>query len=300
MRTLFLSLCILFAGSVVADEPITLKVMSFNIWHGGAAGKQPLSKTADVMRLADIIGVQETHNEDTDSSQLLAKQLGWHHFQQGGRTAVISKFPINAQTSNRWGVFIQVTDSQTVCLFNCHFAAQPYQPYQLLDIPYGEAPFIKTEADTILWANKSRGAAVRRMLAELKTVQAAGIPCLVTGDFNEPSHLDWTAAAAAAGQHPSKVAYPASTSVMALGMVDCYRKRNANGLTHPGFTWTPTTTAADPKDHHDRIDFVYADSRFFDVVNCQVVGETKDNAGVVVSPWPSDHRAVLAEIRVKK
>ena len=299
MRAVFLLLCLQLAGSLHADEPITLKVMSFNIWHGGRSGQQPLSKTADVMRLADIIGVQETHDEETDSSQLLADQLGWHHFQQGGRTAVISRFPITSQTPNRWGVFIQVTDSLTVCIFNCHFSAQPYQPYQLLNIPYGEAPFIKTEQEAILWANKSRGAAVGRMLDELKTVQSSGIPCIVTGDFNEPSHLDWTAEAAAAGQHPIKVAYPTSTSVTSFGLIDCYRKHKANSLTHPGFTWTPTTSKTDPKDHHDRIDFVYAESQFFDVLNCQVVGEAKLHADVVVSPWPSDHRAVLAAIRIK-
>lgn len=303
MRIPFVLISILFATSVCAstcaNEPVSFKVMSFNIWHGGSSGGQPLSKTADVMKLADIIGVQETHAEESDSSLILAGQLGWHHFQQGERTAVISKFPIVGQTLNRWGVFVQVTDSLKVCIFNCHFAAKPYQPYQLLDIPYGDAPFIKTEDEAILWANKSRGDAVRRMIAELKAVQATGIPCIVTGDFNEPSHLDWTTAAALAGQHPIKVAYPTSTRVSANGMVDCYRKKNSDEVTKPGVTWTPLTLKTDPKDHHDRIDFVYAESRFLDVVDCQVVGEAIQNADVVVSPWPSDHRAVMATLKMR-
>ena len=37
------------------------------------------------------------------------------------------------------------------------------------------------------------------LIAGLKPVIDAGTPVIVTGDFNEPSHLDWTEAAVAAG-----------------------------------------------------------------------------------------------------
>src|SRR5688572_10283536 len=47
-------------GNVGAAESI--RVMSFNLWHGGDAGKQPLSQTLEVIRAAkaDIVGLQET------------------------------------------------------------------------------------------------------------------------------------------------------------------------------------------------------------------------------------------------
>jgi endonuclease/exonuclease/phosphatase (EEP) superfamily protein YafD len=49
-------------------------------------------------------------------------------------------------------------------------------------------------------------------------------------------------------------------------------------------------------DRHDRIDFVFV--RGATVKTVEVVGESKDRADVVVSPYPSDHRAMVAEVEV--
>ena len=53
----------------------------------------------------------------------------------------------------------------------------------------------------------------------------------------------------------------------------------------------------DPADHHDRIDLVFARGESLHVVDARIVGEHAPEAGLVVSPWPSDHRAVVAEVR---
>ena len=276
----------------------TLKVMSFNLWRGGVRAGQPLSQSAEVMRHADVIGVQETHDGERDSSREIASILGWHHFDQGGRTAVISRFPIARATPGRWGVFVKLNDADEICVVNCHLAASPYQPYQLLGIPYGQAPFIRTELEAIAWANRARGQQLDRMLSELATVRAAGSPFVVTGDFNEPSHLDWTQAAEDHGLHPLRVRYPASRRLLAAGGFDCYRAVHPDPTEHTGFTWTPTTQPDTPGDHHDRIDFVYSSSHF-EVLAAAVVGEAQPQADVVVSPWPSDHRAMRASLRLR-
>ncbi|MCR9200287.1 MAG: endonuclease/exonuclease/phosphatase family protein [Planctomycetaceae bacterium] len=273
----------------------TIKVMTFNIWRGGVRGGQPLSQSAEVMQHADIIGVQETYDGDTDSSAAIASMLRWHHFDQGGRTSVISRFPITRATPGRWGVFVKPEGADEVCVLNCHLAASPYQPYQLLRIPYGEAPFIRTELEAIAWANRARGRQLDRLLSELTVVKASGTPFVVTGDFNEPSHLDWTQAAAKQGLHPLRVRYPASRRMQAAGATDCYRAVYSDPTDRTGFTWTPTTQPEDPGDHHDRIDFVYCSPQF-KVLAAAVAGETETNAQIVVSPWPSDHRAVMASL----
>lgn len=281
----------------MTDEKTSqIKVMTFNLWRGGVKAGEPLSRSAEVMQHADIIGVQETYHEDTDSSSKIAAQLGWHHFDQGGRTAVISRFPIVGATPGRWGVLVRPDDGGAVCVFNCHLAASPYQPYQLLNIPYGQAPFIRTELEAIAWANRSRGRQLDRMLAELATVKASGMPFVVTGDFNEPSHLDWTQTAADRGLHPLRVRYPASRRMLAAGATDCFRAVHQDPTARTGFTWTPTTRPDDLNDHHDRIDFVYSSAQF-DVLDAAVIGEAMPAADVVVAPWPSDHRAVLATLR---
>ncbi len=298
--TLLCFLSIYVSTAVLAEDPVTLRVMSFNLWVGGVQAGQELSQSAAVMKLADVIGVQETHDASGDNSVKISKELGWHHFAQGGRTAVISRYPITGHTPAKWGVFIEVSPTLTICLFNVHFPAAPYQPYQLLNIPYGEAPFISTEAAAIDWAKRSRGEPLQRMLAELVEVRDQGVPVFVTGDFNEPSHLDWTQRAAEQGTHPLKVSYPTTSRVTEEGLLDTYRTQFPDELANPGFTWTPLTQAADTQDHHDRIDFVFADNRFCSMDNCQVVGEDPKSADVVIAPWPSDHRAVLATIQLEK
>ena len=43
---------------------------------------------------------------------------------------------------------------------------------------------------------------------------------------------------------------------------------------------------------HDRIDFVYHAGPSLDPRSVSIVGENNRNADLVVSPFPSDHRAV--------
>ena len=94
-----------------------------------------------------------------------------------------------------------------------------------------------------------------------------------------------------------KVAYPASRQTSALGLVDAFRAAHPDESTALGHTWTPTTRPDDPADRHDRIDFVYV-SPSIQVRSCEVVGESDDFADIVVRPFPSDHRAVVAEVRL--
>ena len=46
--------------------------------------------------------------------------------------------------------------------------------------------------------------------------------------------------------------------------------------------------------HHDRIDFVYFKGEGLQLTAGRIVGEDKKNADIVISPYPSDHRAVVA------
>ena len=69
-------------------------------------------------------------------------------------------------------------------------------------------------------------------------------------------------------------------------------------VARPAYTWTPTTAADDPKDHHDRIDFVMVNDDGGTVEQAEVVGEDAKHADVVVAPYPSDHRGVVATIKL--
>ncbi len=193
---------------------------------------------------------------------------------------------------------MELPGDRKLSIFNVHYSASPYQPYQLLNIPYGDAPFISSEQEAIEWAHKSRGKQVDQLLRELLPSLRAGEICVVTGDFNEPSSLDWTERSKLNGRHPLKVEYPATKRLLSVNMRDAWREVHPDEISAPGFTWTPTTKEADPTDHHDRIDFVFVDANSCQVENCELVGE-KDGADIEIAPWPSDHRAVVATIRIQ-
>ncbi len=254
---------------------------------------------------ADIVGLQETGGYEKekgagrpDNGRRLAEMLGWKYFDQGERTGILSRFPIVTNTPRNWGVTIRLLSGREVRMFNAHLMHAPYQPYQLLSIPYANAPFLRTADEAVREARKARGEQVERMIAELKPALASGLPVFLTGDFNEPSHLDWTRRAVEAGKCPLPVAFPSTLIVTGAGMRDAFRAAFPDEVSHPGWTWTPTTKPENPKDRHDRIDFVFVGGPNVKVTRCEVIGEERRFADIVVQPYPSDHRSVVATVEI--
>jgi endonuclease/exonuclease/phosphatase family metal-dependent hydrolase len=271
-----------------ADE--TLRVMSYNIWVGGIAGGQPLSRTVGVIQAAeaDVIGIQEQGS----SGQAIAAALGFNYHNLGGSTAIISRYPIVQGLTN--GARLQLSPTMDAYVFDVHLTPYPYQPYDIRD------GLLTTEAQAIAAAQSTRGASVTSLLSTMSSPLASGKPVFLVGDFNEPSHLDWTQEAANAGRHfGRKVAWPASTNVTNAGLTDAFRELRPDEIDDPGNTWTPGYPAPnlDPNEVHDRIDFVY-------YAGANVIPTTIQNIGynlgdgstdIAIQPYPSDHRAVVAE-----
>ena len=290
----------------VQAEEFTLSVMSYNIHRGGVVMlKQPLSQTAKAIRLAkaDIVGIQETRSPRGDTLEDLAKLLGWNH-DMGKGSNILTRYEIVESLYK--GVKVKLDSGRHAYVFNVHLSSHPYQPYQLLKIRpkwhkhTNNITFIKTEAEAIEWAKKSRGVEIAKVLRQVKSIPDKEAPVFVVGDFNEPSHLDWTEAAAKAGRHPIKVAYPTSTGMAKSGFRDSYRTIYPNEMKNPGLTWSPAYQVGDPKTHHDRIDFVYFKGKGLQVKDVRILGENKENADIVLTPYPSDHRAVVADFKLTK
>jgi exonuclease III len=305
VRRAFFAACLALVRIPLANaaEADVLRVMTFNIWVGGEAGRQPLSQTVRVIEAAqaDLVGLQETRGERRngrrpDAAREIAKALGWNYFDQGDGTGVISRFRIIGNTPKKWGVCVELPDGRRAWLFNVHLAHAPYQPYQLLKIPYHDAPFIATAEEAVAEAVKARKESIDAMLAELDAVRGDGAALFVTGDFNEPSPLDWTNDVCTAGGCPIAVTWPTAQSVLKAGFVDAYRQVHVDPVQSPGYTWTPTTSEDDAHDRHDRIDFVLVDKSRARVDDAQIIGESEQRADIVVAPYPSDHRSVVATV----
>jgi exonuclease III len=168
---------------------------------------------------------------------------------------------------------------------------------QVLNISYGNASFLQTEEELIAAAEAARGPALELFFEDLEESVSA-TASFVFGDFNEPSFRDWNKKAFKAGQQPLKVQWPSTLAIEKAGFVDTYRDVYPNVVAKPAFTWTPTTNVTDPEDHHDRIDFVFARAGQIRVSDAAIVGEMSPEADIVVVPWPSDHRAVVAEVEI--
>jgi exodeoxyribonuclease III len=299
-------LCAVLVYKTNKAEPMpeTVRIMSFNLWHGGDAGKQPLDRTIEVINesKADVVGIQETAGlapdgePRPDRAAELAQRLGWHYVDQGERTGIISRYPIIQTTRWKLGAKLALPTGRQFYLFNVHLAHAPYQPYQLLNIPYEDAPFLTTADQAVQAAREARGAQVNRLVAEVNDVAREQIPMFVTGDFNEPSHRDWTISVASANQCPLCVEWPSTKAVENSGFVDAFRSAHPDPVQWPGHTWTPTTNSSDPKNRHDRIDFVFVRGTNVRINSIKIAGEAPEFADIVVRPYPSDHRAVVAEV----
>ena len=300
-----------FATSLHAQtEEKSVRVMSYNIHRGGVVmRKQPLSQTAKVIQSAkaDIVGIQETRSPRGDKLEELAKLLGWNH-DMG--SCIVTRYEIvehfKGGKDYKGGIKVKIASNKHAYGFNLHLPSHPYQPYQLLGIRPKwhkhkfDIEFIKTEAEAIKWAKKARGREVTKLLRQIRSISDKQAPVFVLGDFNEPSHLDWTARAAKAGRHPIKVEYPHSLAMTQAGFADAYRTIYPDEMQHPGYTWSSFYKFDDPTTHHDRIDFVYFKGKGIKLNEVKIVGENRKDADIVISPYPSDHRAVVADFRLTK
>jgi endonuclease/exonuclease/phosphatase family metal-dependent hydrolase len=280
------------------EEPI-VTVMSYNIYRGGTMSRQPLSQTAKVIQeaKADIVGVQETLSPKGDNAEKLATLLGWNLYISRRHNCIMTHHEIVDRLDG--GIRVKMPSGQHAYIFTLHLASNPYQPYQLLNIrpkwhKHWDTPFIKTETEAIAAAKKARGSEIATLLLQINSLPDKEAPVFVVGDFNEPSHLDWTNKAAKSGRHPIKVAFPTSLAMTRAGFKDAWRTVYPDEMKNPGFTWSPMYKTDDPTTHHDRIDFVYFKGKGVEAVDTKIVGESKENADIVVVPYPSDHRAVVA------
>lgn len=299
-----------------ADAETTLSVMSFNTWGAGLNEGKGVEETVAVIRAAgaDVVGLQETKAEPEECTATacapegdsrapaIAAALGWHVMDQTAESpalwanAVISRHPVTGVSPGGLGVKLDV-EGREVWVFNIHLDDEPYQPYQLKGIEYGPAPFISTAEEAVAWAAETRGPALDLLMADME-VAAGAAAVFVTGDFNEPSFLDWTAAVAAAGQKPLAVQWPATFRLSEAGFTDTYRAMHPDAAAKPAYTWTPYYDEDAPDDTPDRIDFVLVRGEGVRVTDAAILGEDGPRSDIVVTPWPSDHRAVVATVTI--
>ena len=141
------------------------------------------------------------------------------------------------------------------------------------------------------------------LLNQMAPALNSNSPVFLTGDFNEPSHLDWTQVAANAGLHfGKKVDWPASRAITNTGLIDSFRELRPNEITDRGNTWTTGYPApnTDPNEVHDRIDMVYYSGPNVTPTSVKTLGYNASDGStdIAIQPYPSDHRAVVTQFNL--
>ena len=171
-----------------------------------------------------------------------------------------------------------------------HLMYTPYEPYDIADRKLLDAPAAEASA------RETRLHQVEGLMAELAPF--ADYPTIVVGDFNEPSYLDWTEQAIRERGDsllPFAVRWPATAWLADQGFEDAFRSVHPDVGAKPGYTWTSVVGVWRNPEIHDRIDLILVSKDHFDVKAASVVGEDSPLSDIVVTPWPSDHRAVVVE-----
>ncbi|ACZ87842.1 endonuclease/exonuclease/phosphatase family protein [Streptosporangium roseum] len=287
-----------------------LRTMSWNLWHGGSQVKGGREKQLKFLldRDVDVVGMQET---SSTSAKELAEALGWDHYQAGADLGIVSRYPIVSRgplpsESGLAGINakIRLDDRHEVAVWNVHLGYTPYGPYDACFGKWGVERLMAREAES------KRTRQIQEIMSAMSgdLADASRTPVLLTGDFNAPSHLDWTAETRKCGY--DSVSWPTSVAPEQSGMKDSYRVAHPDPVADPGITWSPIyTTFTGGYDHdghkgepepQDRIDFVHYKGDLKVKSSDAVVEGTpapipnhKDNA------WTSDHAAVLTTFAVR-
>ena len=269
-----------------------LRLLQLNIEYGGTG--------VDFEKVVDVVlesgAVVAAIQEGCGAMPRLAAGLGWPYVDN--RTQVVSQHPLLDPPDPSGGsVLVEVEPGRVVAIVNVHPPSRRYGPFRVA----------KGEGDERLLASERRIrlSALQPSLDAAARFMRDGVPVVLLGDFNAPSHLDWTEAAVLSRPHVLRpVRWPTSAAAEECGLVDAFRAVHPDPVAVPGLTWPaerPYVEGYNPAaDGHapDRIDLmlVSPDVRVGDV---QVVGEEgSPHSQIVFAPWPTDHRGLLADLSV--
>src|SRR5262245_29981881 len=287
LTALVMLLALATTAAAQTDEAVELRVMIFNVWLGGDQVKIQRLHDAIVGAKADIVLFQEPEGR----TRLFAQALGFPYASE--RRHIISQYPLfDPPTEDADFAFAEIRPGRFVAVADVHLTSDPYGPYAVRDGKTAEE-VLKLEQDT-------RMPEIGPYISVLGPLAASGVPMFIGGDFNAPSHLDWTAAAVAARpQLRFPVEWPVSKALADAGFRDSYREIHPDPVANPGITWTSgyPVPHREANEMIDRIDQIYALGNATTVAS-QIVGEAGGpDIDIGVAPWPSDHHGVVATFR---
>ncbi|MBL8061439.1 MAG: endonuclease/exonuclease/phosphatase family protein [Anaerolineales bacterium] len=260
------------------------KLMTFNIEYGGT--NVDFSKVVEVIQKTDphTVAIEEAFGH----IPRLADELGWKYYDT--RLQIVSQLPLlDPPDGEGIYTFVQIAPGKIVAVSNVHLPNDPEGSFAVLKGATAEQ-IVELE-------KKARLPYIQPHLDVLPRLASNGMPVFLAGDFNAPSHLDWTEdMVGVRKQIKYAMEWTVSKAVMDAGFRDSFREAHPDPKTEPGLTWWANRPQVNgwnpnPDDPQDRIDFIYAAGSSVTLESIVIGEET-------VSPFPSDHRAVMSTFAV--
>lgn len=321
-----------------------IKVLQLNIWQEGTSvpgGYASLvdeiaCADADFVMLSEVRNYNDTRFCDRIVESLKAKGKTYYSFKSKD-SGVLSKYPISDSATifpekddhgSMYKLVAALPEGQKVSVYTTHLDYTNCAYYRVRGYDgstWAELPEPDTDLESIMADNvaSQRDDAIRLFIADAARDAAAGNLIFLAGDFNEPSHLDWTEATKDSTDHHGMVVpWTVTTLLEDAGYADSYRVKFPNPVTHPGYTYPADCPGAmmnqllwAPKaDERERIDFIfYRPDKRVKLKDITIFGpkgsvqrgkrmvETSQDPFLLPSTdnWPTDHKGVLATFRVK-
>ncbi len=318
MLALLVVSAVLGTASASAPAPDSLRVMAWNVLHGSNDVDRGPEKTLAVIEASDpdVILMQESYDIDGDRPKLgkwLSEQLGWNYHQSDSpHLCVLTPLEMEATFFHHpWhGVGARLTDAggRSFLAWSIWLDYRAYITYELRDNPdMSDADLLAAED-----VRSNRLPQARSLIAHLREAGQleADIPVIVGGDWNTPSHLDWTDDTARVFKRRRNLDLPVSIAMHDAGFSDAFRVVHPDPVQQPGITWSPMFRGTDDTPQgFERIDRVYLKNpeRPTGDWTLHPIGAT-----VLPTPWedgaiaiperafPSDHGAVVVDLQWRK
>ena len=301
------------AQSGLAQEEDSLRVLVWNAWRGGNEVESGPEKVLQVIRDVepDLVLMQESYDIDGDRTTLgrwIAEQLGWQvHQAESPHLCILTPMKIEATFfHHNWhGLGVRITDAaqRTFVAWSIWLDYRAYITYELRDRP-------EQSDEELLAAEDVRSTRLQEAKALVKHLKDAGqleleVPLLVGGDWNNPSHLDWTVDTTRVYRNRRALPLPVSTLMQAEGFTDTFRAVHPNPVQRPGLTWSPMfrVNSEGKAQGFERIDRLYLKNPKAGAWRLQPVAShvlpvvwEAESIPTEKRTFPSDHGAVVVDL----
>ena len=319
-----------------------LKFLQLNVWQEGTMVKRGYEALvdelvrvdADFVMLSEVRNYRNTRFCDRITASLKEKGKTYYSFYSYD-SGLLSKYPlidsavVFPEKNDHGSIYKLVADvrGREVAVYTAHLdylncAYYDVRGYDGNTWAKMEVPL--TDVDSILRKNTAslRDDAIRLFIGDAAKERARGRLVFIGGDFNEPSHQDWTDETKnTAGHQGLVIPWTVTTLLTESGFQDAFRTYYPDPVQNPGYTYPADCKDVDIKrllwaadaDERERVDYIFyapAEGLSLEKVSlygpegCIVQGvRTPDaSADVFVTPlgiWPTDHKGVIAEFSVE-